>query len=65
MKHVFLNLKRYYCPGTSPMHGTINRTHLVESILVCFLVNGTLALFRPLVPRIVEKEHTRHDKNDL
>jgi len=29
------------------------------------LLNGTSALFRPLVPRIVEVEHTSHVKNDL
>jgi len=32
---------------------------------VCLLLNGTLALFRPLVPRIVEVEHMKHVKNDL
>jgi len=32
---------------------------------VCLLLNGTSALFRPLVPRIVEIEHTNHVKNDL
>jgi len=32
---------------------------------VCLLFNGTSALFRPLVPRIVELEHTNHVKNDL
>jgi len=26
---------------------------------------GTSALFRPLVPRIVEIEHTNHVKNDF
>jgi len=31
---------------------------------VCLLPNGTSALFRLLVPRIVEVEHTRHVKND-
>jgi len=35
------------------------------STLVCLLLNGTSALFRPLVPRIVEIEHTNHVKNDL
>jgi len=35
-------------------------------VFVCFLLlNGTSALFRPLVPRIVEIEHTNHVKNDL
>jgi len=29
------------------------------------LLNGTSALFRPLVPRIVEIENTNHVKNDL
>jgi len=29
------------------------------------LLNGTSALFRPLVPRIVAIEHTNHVKNDL
>jgi len=32
---------------------------------VCLLLNGTSALFRPLVPRIVEIEHTNHVKNNL
>jgi len=27
---------------------------------VCLLLNGTSALFRSLVPRIVEVEHMRH-----
>jgi len=35
---------------------------LHESLFVCCL---TSALFRPLVPRIVEVEHMRHVKNDL
>jgi len=34
-------------------------------LFVCSLLNGTSALFRPLVPRIVEVEHMRHVKNDL
>jgi len=34
-------------------------------LFVCLLLNGTSALFRPLVPRIVEVEHKRHVKNDL
>jgi len=34
-------------------------------LFVCLLLNGTSALFRPLVPRIVEIEHTNHVKNDL
>jgi len=33
--------------------------------LVCLLLNGTSAQFRPLVPRIVEIEHSNHVKNDL
>jgi len=32
---------------------------------VSLLLNGTSALFRPLVPRIVEVEHMRHVKNHL
>jgi len=35
------------------------------SLFVCFLLNGTSALFRPLVPRIVEIEHMIDVKNDL
>jgi len=31
---------------------------------LCLLLNGTSALFRPVVPRIVEVEHMRHVKND-
>jgi len=34
-------------------------------LFVCLWLNGTSALFRPLVPRIVEIEHTNHVKNDL
>jgi len=37
----------------------------ILSLFVCLLLNGTSALFRPLVPRIVEIEHTNHVKNDL
>jgi len=32
---------------------------------VCLLLNGTSALFRLLVPRIVEIEHTNHVEKDL
>jgi len=32
---------------------------------VCLLLNGTSALFRQLLPRIVEVEHMRQFKNDL
>jgi len=35
------------------------------SVFVCLLLNGTSALFRPVVPRIVEVEHMSHVKNDL
>jgi len=38
---------------------------LLIILFVCLLLNGTSALFRPLVPRIVEIEHTNHVKNDL
>jgi len=38
---------------------------MLYALFVCLLVNGTSALFRPLVPRIVEIEHTNHVKNDL
>jgi len=31
----------------------------------CLLLNGTLAIFRLLVPRIVEIKQMRHVKNDL
>jgi len=34
-------------------------------LFVCLLLHSTSALFRPLVPRIVEVEHTSHVKNDL
>jgi len=34
-------------------------------LFVCLLLNGTSALFRPLVPRLVKIEHTNHVKNDL
>jgi len=34
-------------------------------LFVCLLLNGTSAPFRPLLPRIVEVEHTSHVKNDL
>jgi len=37
----------------------------VYRLFVCLLLNGTSALFRPLVPRIVEIEHKNHVKNDL
>jgi len=33
-------------------------------LFVCLLLNGTSALFRPLVPRTVEVENTSHVKND-
>jgi len=32
---------------------------------VRLLLNGTSALFRLLVPRIVERKQMRHDNNDL
>jgi len=35
------------------------------SWFVYLLLNGTSALFRPLVPRIAEGEHMRYVKNDL
>jgi len=38
---------------------------LFVCLFVCLLLNGTSALFRPLVPRIVEVEHTNRVKNDL
>jgi len=38
---------------------------ILVGLFVCLLLNGTSALFRPLVPRIVEIEHTNHVKNDL
>jgi len=34
-------------------------------LFVCLLLNGTSALYRPLVPIIVEVELTRLDKKDL
>jgi len=37
----------------------------LNNLFVCLLLNGTSALFRTLVPRIVEIEHTNHVKNDL
>jgi len=42
------------------------RLHKLSTKLICLLLNGTSALFRPLVPRIVEVEHiTSRVKNDL
>jgi len=38
---------------------------MANNLFVCLLLNGTSALFRPLVPRIVEIEHTNHVENDL
>jgi len=42
-------------------------THVPRALGVrlCLLLNGTSALFRLLVPRIVEIEHTRHVKSDV
>jgi len=37
-------------------------TKKLMNLFVCLLLNGTSALFRPLVPRMVEKEHTNHVK---
>jgi len=37
----------------------------IVCLFVCLLLNGTSALFRPLVPRIVEVEQMRYVKNDL
>jgi len=37
----------------------------MRGLFVCLLLNGTSALFRPLVPRIVEIEHMNQVKNDL
>jgi len=34
-------------------------------LFICLLLKGRSALFRPLVPIIVEVEHTIHVKNDL
>jgi len=42
-----------------------NPVIMIYTLFVCLLLNGTSALFRPLVPRIVEIEHTNHVKNDL
>jgi len=39
--------------------------HVSNIQFVCVLLNGTSALFRPLMPRIVEVKHMRHVKNDL
>jgi len=38
---------------------------LFVCLFVCLLLNGTSALFMPLVPRIVEVEHMRYVENDL
>jgi len=35
------------------------------NLFVSLLLNGTSALFSPLVPRIAEVEHMRHVKSDL
>jgi len=40
-------------------------TKMKDRLFVWLLLNGTSALFRPLVPRIVEVEHTRNVKNEL
>jgi len=48
-----------------PWHGHPDKTATKYGLFVCLLLNGTSALFRPLVPRIVEIEHTNHVKNDL
>jgi len=34
-------------------------------MFVCLLLNGTSALFRSLVPRIVEEEHTKYVLKNL
>jgi len=52
------------------MDGTFKASIDIEyrqyfSKFVYLLLNGTSALFRPLVPKIVEVEHTSHVKNDL
>jgi len=37
----------------------------IQVLQVCLLLNGTSALFRSFVPRIVEVENMRFVKNDL
>jgi len=55
---MFQQTKQTLCNSSSA-------TVLFVCLFVCLLLNGTSALFRPLVPRIVEMEHTNHVKNDL
>jgi len=43
----------------------ITYVNMFVCLFVSLLLNGTSALFRPKVPRIVEVEHTSHVKNDL
>jgi len=45
-------------------HADISDTETWICLFVCLLLNGTSALFRPLVPRIVEVEDTRLCIND-
>jgi len=56
----FIKLMR---SGIPQMHIDAFWSHI--NLFVCLLLNGTSGLFRPLVPRIVEIEHTNYVKNDL
>jgi len=59
-KHVHYNLTKF-----SFSNRVVPIWNSLPDLFVCLLFNGTSALFRPLVPRIVETEHTNHVKNDL
>jgi len=48
-----------------PSYATQINDNTKVCLFVCLVLNDTSALFRPLVPRIVEIEHTNHVKNDL
>jgi len=52
--------------AVTKQHGcSTRRCGITGSLFVCLLLNGTSALFRPLVPRRVEIKHTNRVKNDL
>jgi len=64
-------MRSYRLPVSDVTGGTAQHTlhrrsqARAEGLFVCLLLNGTSALFRSLVPRIVEVEHTNHVINDL
>jgi len=55
--------KKWYDEEVNVDHVKIIRQGIC--LFVCLLLNGTLVLIRPLLPRTVEVEHVRHVKNDL